>query len=146
MLRRLRPIFESFQKHDVRYVVFGGIAVALHGVPRATFDLDILIEPTAENARKLLKALEACGFGTATQVTAEEVATTQITRLKDRIPLDIMTSSPGLTFDEAWQNRVQMEFEGQGFYVVSREDLIRAKRAAGRPRDLEDLKALTSKD
>ena len=146
MLRRLRPIFESFQKHDVRYVVFGGIAVALHGVPRATFDLDILIEPTAENARKLLKALEACGFGTATQVTAEEIATTQITRLKDRILLDIMTSSPGLTFDEAWRNRVQMEFEGQGFYVVSRDDLIRAKRAAGRPRDLEDLRALDSGD
>jgi len=146
MLRRLRPIFESFQKHDVRYVVFGGIAVALHGVPRATFDLDILVEPTAENCRKLLKALEACGFGTATQVTAEEIATTQITRLKDRILLDIMTSSPGLTFDEAWRNRVQMEFEGQGFYVVSRDDLIRAKRAAGRPRDLEDLRALDSGD
>lgn len=142
MLRRLKPVFASFQKHNVRYLVFGGIAVALHGVPRATFDLDILIDPQQENAERLLAALQEIGFGTAGAVTAAELVATQITRLKDRIPIDIMTKAPGVLFHEAWLRREEMEFEEQPFFVVSRADLIAAKRAAGRPRDLEDLRAL----
>lgn len=57
MLNRLKDVFKSFQQHEVRYVVIGGIAVVLYGVPRATFDLDILIEATLENAQRLLDAL-----------------------------------------------------------------------------------------
>jgi hypothetical protein len=142
MLRRLKPVFEAFQRNNVRYLVFGGIAVALHGVPRATFDLDILIEATVSNARQMLLALKDLDFGTAADLDAEELAVTQITRFKDRIPIDVMTQAPGVEFAEAWQRREQMEFEGQKFFVISRADLIAAKRAAGRPRDLEDLRAL----
>ncbi len=65
MLNQLRDVFESLQRHDVRYVVIGGIAAILHGVPRATFDLDILIDPTPENATGLLAALLDAGLGTA---------------------------------------------------------------------------------
>lgn len=57
MLNRLQDVFKSFQQHEVKYLVIGGIASILHGVPRATFDLDILIEPTMKNARQLLDAL-----------------------------------------------------------------------------------------
>ena len=57
MLNRLKGVFKSFQQHDVRYVVIGGIAAVLYGVPRATFDLDILIEATSENAQRLLDAI-----------------------------------------------------------------------------------------
>jgi len=57
MLNRLQNVFKSFQRHDVKYVVIGGIAAVLHGVPRATFDLDILIEATPENTQRLLNAL-----------------------------------------------------------------------------------------
>ena len=56
MIHRLQNVFESFRSHDVRYLVIGGIAAVLHGVPRATFDLDILIEATGENACRLLAA------------------------------------------------------------------------------------------
>jgi len=66
MLNRLKDVFKSFQQHEVRYVVIGGIAVVLYGVPRATFDLDILIEATLENAQRLLDALIDAGMGTAT--------------------------------------------------------------------------------
>ncbi len=66
MLNRLQGVFASFQSHDVRYVVIGGIAAVLHGVPRATFDLDVLIEASLDNATRLLAALEAADFGTAT--------------------------------------------------------------------------------
>jgi len=65
VLNRLRDVFASFQAHDVRYVVIGGIAAVLHGVPRATFDLDMLIEATEANAERLLQALRTAGFGTA---------------------------------------------------------------------------------
>ena len=63
MLNRLQAVFASFQSHDCRYLVIGGIAAVLHGVPRATFDLDILIEATPENARRLLEALGRSGDG-----------------------------------------------------------------------------------
>ena len=79
MLNRLRGVFASLQAHEVKYVVIGGIAAVLHGVPRATFDLDILIEATAENAQRLLEALVAAGLGTASLITAEELLGNEIT-------------------------------------------------------------------
>ena len=73
MLNRSRDVFSSLHRHEVRYVVIGGIAVILHGVPCATFDLDILIDATEENARRLLAAFEEAGLGTAAMITAEEL-------------------------------------------------------------------------
>ena len=64
MLNRLQDVFKSFQQHEVRYLVIGGVASVLYGVPRATFDVDILIEPTIENAQRLLTALEEAGCET----------------------------------------------------------------------------------
>ncbi len=71
MLNRLKGVFESFQKHDVRYLVIGSIASILYGVPRATFDLDILIEPTPDNAQRLLDSLLDAGLGTASLTNVE---------------------------------------------------------------------------
>ena len=142
MLRKLRDVFASLQEHEVKYVVIGGIASVLHGVPRATFDLDILIEATPDNARRLLDALLEAGLGTASLTTPEEVLANEITVLKDRVRIDIQTSSPGLTFEAAWERREIMEYEGQTLNVVSREDLVSSKRAAGRPVDLEDVRLL----
>ena len=105
MLNRLQDVFASFQRHNVRYLVIGGIAAVLYGVPRATFDLDILIEATPENARWLLAALADAQFGTASLVTAEELLANEITVFKDRVRIDVQTSTPGLTFNEAWQPR-----------------------------------------
>jgi hypothetical protein len=65
MLNRLKDVFKSFQNHDVRYVIIGGIAAILHGVPRATFNLDILIEANIDNAQRLLDALREANLGTA---------------------------------------------------------------------------------
>jgi hypothetical protein len=65
MLDQLQTVFASFQRNNVRYLVIGGIAAVLYGVPRATFDLDVLIEPSKENAQRLLDALAEIGFGTA---------------------------------------------------------------------------------
>ena len=142
MLNRLRDVFVSFQKHEVRYVTLGGIAAVLHGVPRATFDLDILIEAKPDNAQRLLDALLEAGLGTASLISADELLAHEITVFKDRVRIDVQTTTPGLSFEEAWKNRERMEYQGQAFYVVSRDDLIASKRAAGRAVDLEDVRLL----
>jgi hypothetical protein len=101
MLDQLQSVFASFQRNDVRYLVIGGIAAVLYGVPRAPFDLDVLIESTTENARRLLTALSAVNFGTAEMTTAEEIVAKEITIFADRIRLDVQTSTPGIVFEEA---------------------------------------------
>jgi len=142
MLNRLKGVFESFQQHEVRYVVIGGIAAVLYGVPRATFDLDILVEATPENSRRLLAALLDAGMGTASLTNVDEILSNEITIFKDRVRIDVQTSTPGLRFPDAWKRRKTMEYQGQAFYVASREDLISSKRAAGRDVDLEDVRLL----
>jgi len=146
MLNRLRSVFESLHDHDVRYVVIGGIAAVLHGVPRATFDLDLLIDASPDNAKHLLDALLGAGLGTASLITPEELLAKEITVFKDWVRVDVQTSTPGLTFEQAWHNRVQMEYQGQHFLVASRDDLISSKKAAGRPVDLEDVRLLGGDD
>jgi len=143
MLNRLQDVFASFQRHKVRYVVIGGIAAVLHGVPRATFDLDILIDATQKNAQKLLDALMEAKLGTASLITAEELLAHEITIFQDRVRIDVQTLTPGLEFADAWHNREIMDYQGQEFIVVSKSDLIASKKAAGREVDLEDVRLLT---
>jgi hypothetical protein len=122
--------------------VIGGIAAVLHGVPRATFDLDILIEASPDNAQRLLDALTEANFATATMITADELLAHEITIFRDRVRIDVQTSTPGLRFEEAWQNKVSMGYQGQEFYVASKDDVIASKRAAGREKDLDDVRML----
>jgi hypothetical protein len=142
MLDRLKDVFASFQRNDVRYVIVGGIAAVLHGVPRATLDLDILIDPTPGNARRLLEALLQAGLGTASLTSPDDLLANEITVFRDRVRIDVQTRTPGLSFEVAWRNRQTMDFRGQSFLVASRGDLIASKRATGRPVDLEDLRLL----
>jgi hypothetical protein len=146
MLNRLQDVFKSFQHHEVRYVVLGGIASVLYGVPRATFDLDILIEATTENAERLLAALMDAGFGTAALTDAQDVVAHEITVFNDRVRIDVQTWTPGLSFQDAWCRRKTMTYQGQDFFIVSREDLIASKRAAGRKVDLDDVRLLELPD
>lgn len=142
MLNRYQDVFRSFQHHDVRYVVIGGVAAILHGVPRATFDLDILIEATPENARRLLTALLDAGLATAALTNVDDVLANEITVFQDRIRIDVQTSTPGIRFENAWANRVTLAYQGQEFQVASKGDLIASKRAAGRSVDLDDVRLL----
>jgi hypothetical protein len=142
MLNRLKVVFESFQQHEVKYVVIGGIAAVLYGVPRATFDLDILIKATPENARRLLDALLEAGMGAASLTNVDDILSNEITIFKDRVLIDVQTPTPGLRFRDAWKHRKTMEYQGQSFYVASREDLLSSKRASGKDVDLEDVRLL----
>ena len=144
MLNRLKSVFKSFESHDVRYVVIGGVAVILHGVPRATFDLDILIEATPENVRRLLEALEEAGLGTASLTSTDEILANAITIFKDCVRLDVQTRTPGIAFADAWSRREMMTYQGQSFAVLCKDDLIASKLAAGRDVDLNDVQLLQS--
>jgi hypothetical protein len=146
MLNRLLDVFKSFQRHEVKYVVIGGVASVLHGVPRATFDLDILIEASVQNAERLLAALMDAGFGTATLTDAQDVTAHEITVFNDRVRIDVQTWTPGLAFSDAWSHRKVVTYQGQDFFVVSREDLIASKRATGREVDLNDVRLLELPD
>jgi predicted nucleotidyltransferase len=146
MLNRLQGVFASLQAHNVRYLVIGGIAAVLHGVPRATFDLDLLVEATPENVQRLLNAFLDAGLGTAALTTVENVLAHEITVFNDRVRIDVQTATPGIVFQEAWQRRETMHYQGQEFYVMSLEDLLASKRAAGRDKDLEDVRLLEQRE
>jgi len=146
LLNRLEDVFKSFQKNDVRYVVIGGIAAILHGVPRLTFDLDILIDPTPENAERLLEALLEAGIGTASLTSVEDLLENEITVFSDRVRIDVQTSTPGIAFDEAWEDKIALSYHGQDFFVLSKDHLIRSKQASGRDADLEDVRLLELPD
>lgn len=142
MLQRLTGLFSSLKRSDVRYVVIGGIAAVLHGVPRATFDVDILIEATRGNVERLLAALEGAGLATALLTDPDAILANEVTIFRDRVRVDVQTRTPGLDFQDAWRDRVVMEYGGTEFYVASREHLIASKLAAGRTVDREDVRML----
>ena len=96
MLDRLGDVFRSLRDREVRYVVVGGIAAVLHGVPPATFHLDILIEATSGNAERLLAGLLDAGLATASLTSAERVLANEITVFNDRVRVDVLTAVPGV--------------------------------------------------
>jgi hypothetical protein len=142
MLNQFLDVFSSLNSHGVKYLVIGGIAAIAHGVPRATLDLDILIEASLDNARRLLDALSAAGLGTALLTTPEELLKHEITIFRDRLRVDVQTATPGLLFAEAWQRKAEMVYKDRILLVVSRADLIASKKAPGLAIDLEDVRLL----
>jgi len=127
-------------------MVIGGVASVLHGVPRATFDLDILIDANTENAQRLLAALTEAGFGTATMTNAQDIIAHEITVFNDRVRIDVQTRTPGVSFQDAWNRRKTITYQGQDFFILSKEDLIASKRACARQVDIEDVRLLELPD
>lgn len=136
-------LFALFTAHGVKALVVGGYAFAFHAKPRYTQDIDIWIEPTPENAERLLRALEGFGFGALDLTVEDFMESWQFVQLgypPDRI--DLLTSIPGVDFAEAWANRVEDLYGNQTVAYLGREELIRNKEVAGRPQDLADLAVL----
>ncbi|HEY6556951.1 MAG TPA: hypothetical protein VI072_06745 [Polyangiaceae bacterium] len=127
----------------VKFVLIGGHAVAGHGEPRLTEDLDVLVEASLANARRLASALRDFGFGSATP-SVEDLAQLGKIWMLGRKPwrIDILTQIDGVEFSEVWRGRVELQFEKGRLPVIGVAELIRNKRAAGRPKDLGDVAAL----
>jgi hypothetical protein len=128
---------------EVRFLVVGGYAVGVHGHPRATKDLDVWVEASPENAARLMAALRAF-VAPIGGLTEADFATPGTGFMMGRPPsrIDILTQIAGLEFGPAWSRRITREFGGVECSVISVDDLITNKRAAGRPQDLADVEVL----
>jgi len=128
---------------EVEFLVVGAHALAAHGVPRATGDLDIWVKPTPENAVRAHRALRDFGAPTAS-LTAEDLTTPEQVFQIGLPPcrIDILTSLTGIGFEEAWSRRTSVRVEDRPIPVLGRQDLIQNKRATGRPQDLADVARL----
>jgi len=143
MIENVTTLFALLEKHGARYLVMGGFAAIIYGVPRFTNDVDLFIEGTDENIEKVISAL--IEFGSAQAEVFKTLNSTIVTFIEfddSSVKTDIMVQAPGLIWETAWANRQEKSYQGQTFYAISRADLIAAKRAAGRWQDLEDVKAL----
>ena len=136
-------LLRAFIDRDVRFLIVGAYALAVHGRPRATGDLDVWVEATPENAAKVVSALELFGAPT-TQVRTEDFSRPGIVFQVGLPPvrIDILTELSGLTFSEAWSTRIRAPFGPITADVIGREAFIKNKRATGRARDLGDIEAL----
>jgi hypothetical protein len=139
----LREFVESLNSNKVEYLVVGAFAVAWYGYPRFTADLDILIRPNEGNAARMLEALRQFGFGSLGIDLGDLTAPGHVIQLgvkPNRI--DILTSISGVSFEEAWADRIQGSLEGIPVTFIGRTALIRNKESTGRAKDLGDAEEL----
>ena len=138
-----REFLELLNSRGVDYVIVGAQSLAFHGRPRYTGDLDVLIRPTADNARRLLDVLTQFGFAGSGFKESDFVESDQMIQL-GRAPsrIDLLTSISGVTIDEAFGTRVSAVIDGVPVFTLGRDALIQNKRAVGRPQDLADLATL----
>ncbi len=136
----LSPDWSEFLRllilHRVKFMIVGGHAVAGHGQPRLTEDLDIFVKVSRENAAALHAALKAFGLGRTTPSTADLAVYGKIWMI-GRKPwrIDILSQIDGVTFEQCWPKHVEAEFEPAPLPVIGRAQLIANKRASGRPKD-----------
>ena len=136
-------LFRAFIAADVRFLVVGAYALGVHGRPRATGDLDVWIDPTPENAGRVVSALEQFGAPIG-QVAANDFSRPGIVFQMGLPPLriDLLTELSGLTFAEAWPGRTRAAFGPLTVDVIGRDAFIKNKRATGRARDIGDIESL----
>jgi len=136
-------LLECFNANRVRYLVVGAYALAFHGVPRMTGDLDLLIDPSPDNADRVMLALMAFGFGDVGLDATDFQKTDVVVQLG--VPparVDLLTGISGVAWAEAWSGRVEGEFGGVPAGFLGAAELRTNKRATGRKKDLADLEAL----
>jgi hypothetical protein len=137
-------LLSALGRHRVKYLIVGGWAVVYYGEPRYTKDLDIFVDADVTNCRRLQRALESFA-GPLPELTLEDLADTKRVIMMGRPPtrIDLLKSIDGVRFETAWKNRVYIQLDSVRANFISRKDLIRNKRASGRPQDLLDLQTLT---
>jgi predicted nucleotidyltransferase len=134
-------LLKSLSDHKVDFVVIGATAFPIHGYARATLDIDLFVRPTPENVHRVLAALRSFGYDVE-DLTEEDLLKKKVLIRQYLVETDIHPFVTGITFEQVWANRVMGSYKNQKVYYACLEDLITMKKAAGRPKDLEDLKVL----
>ena len=140
-------LLRLFNDNGVRYLIIGGYAFIQYAEPRYTKDLDLWISTDTRNAKAVYKALKEFGAplaGLTEKDFAEEGYFYQMGVPPMRV--DILMGIPGIAFEQAWERRKEVDFDGLVVFFISKEDLITAKRASGRPQDLIDADILAKTD
>ena len=141
-----RDLLALFNKHQVDYIIVGAYALAFHGVPRYTGDLDIFIKPDPINAKHILAALDEFGFGSVGLTTKDFESSGKVIQLGvPPVRIDIITSITEVSWEDACLNTVEGKYGNVPVYFIGREQFILNKRALGRKKDLADLEALGEK-
>ena len=146
MNRDFVEMLSALNAAGVEYLVVGAHAVAAHGEPRATGDLDVWVRPTTGNARRVLDALRQFG-APLFDLTLDDLSHAD-TVFQIGVPparIDLLTSITGVDFDRAWQNKIALQLEDLSTFCIGKRDLIENKRLLGRPKDLADVDALDSR-
>jgi predicted nucleotidyltransferase len=139
----LREFIGLLNSHGVEYLLVGGYALAFHGAPRYTGDIDLFVRGTQENAARIERAIAAFGFAPLGLGAADFVrpdAIVQLGQPPNRI--DLLTSITGVGFEEAWAGRAAGDLDGLPVYFIGREAFLKNKRATGRTQDRADLERL----
>lgn len=145
MIDDFRDLLRELVGASVQFLVVGAHALSVHGVPRATADLDVWLRPDAENAARVMTALGK--FGAPTRelgIVVEDFIRPDVVAQLGVPPyrIDLMTSVSGVDFDAAWSERVEGEVEGVRVPIIGRQSFVRNKRATGRTKDAADLESL----
>jgi len=148
---RVEKDYEEFlgllNKYQVKYCIIGAYAVAFWGYPRYTKDIDILIEPTKENAKRIISAIR--DFGIKSQDLTEEdfIKKNRVIQLGyEPVRIDILTSVEGVSFSTVWKNKIEDFYGKEKVYFIGLKELIKIKKKIARPQDLADLEELLRRE
>jgi hypothetical protein len=135
-----KEMLSCLRDEKVDFLVVGAYALAAHGFPRATGDLDIWVRNDQENAHRIMRALSKFG-APAAQLSSEDFSSTDLIVQFGVEPcrIDLLTGISGIEFEEAWQNRVSIEIDNLEIFILSKKDLLTNKMATGRDKDQGDI-------
>jgi hypothetical protein len=143
MPKDLKELLRAFNDHAVKYLVVAGYAFGVHAEPRATKDLDLFIRSDKENSEAVFRALAQYGAPLAGLSPSDFMDDTGFQIGQPPARIDLLQHIDGISFDEAWENRIEGLLDGEiRTLVISRDDLIRNKLASGREQDVLDVKKL----
>jgi hypothetical protein len=139
-----RDLFALLNEHNVEYLIVGGYALAFHGAPRYTGDIDIFVRPHPENARRILQALAAFGFQFPNLTADDFQNPNSVVQLGvPPVRVDLLTSISGVSWEEAAASKESGCFGDVPVHYIGRNQYITNKRATGRKKDLADIEALS---
>ena len=141
--RDYKELLELFNAHNVEYIIVGGYALAFHGAPRFTGDMDLFVKPDAENAQRILAALAEFGMGSLDLSQNDFTSLDNVIQIGvPPVRVDIMTSITAVAWEKAEAGRVIGNYGDTQVYFIGKDDFILNKRVLGRKRDLADLEAI----
>ena len=138
-----KELLELFNKHNVEYVIVGAYALAFHGCPRYTGDLDILVKHDQGNATRIIEAIKEFGFESLNLTVEDFTSEKRVVQLGvPPVRIDILTSLTGVTWKQVSSHRIKSQYGGTPVYFIGKNEFIANKKALGRHKDLADIESI----